>query len=279
MHLLARRSLSLAALCGATFAASACGADGPFGDLDSWNPLQQQALEADALEARVVGTYASQAVTTQKVATGLPIFDTINISGGAYSTVTIAREGDAFTYTETPCAIQFWGLPPGGAASIAPAAIQDAGTLTTSVTFSGDDELSFQTGEIVAVVGADLADPARDPLPTSPTDATVTNPDGHAPGVELNVSAKALFVTLLDGSVSFVQRNTYAVAGTTSDDGFTGALTVDTETSILSATDGRLRSVPDQDNDADPAGNTVTIRKTDALLTCQELIAQSGDLF
>jgi hypothetical protein len=275
------RSLSVATL--ATVATlSACGLEDGF-DVDgssTSSALEQQGpvqAVADDIEDQVVGNYASLSRTLTSASAELPLVGrkTFDIKSTAYSSVTITRDGDGFVYSEQPCRLELSGVPV-VSLSLLDEAVQSTGTLTAPIRFFSDDgALRYETDEMLAIVGATLDDPNLDALPTSPTDARVTDADGDGnPGVTL--SASALFIS---ESAFLVQRDRHAISGTVTDGKLSGLLAHTGEQSVLEASSKLLESLPDTEPSTDVARANATLLRTSTALSCEQLLDQSDDLF
>ena len=100
---------------------------------------------------------------------------------------------------------------------------------------SKEGTLFFHQPRETIVIGADLDDLEREPLPADPADARVVDQDADGqPGVTVTVRG------FVSGDVFVTQRNSSEFWGERNETGFTGALRFATEQNILGATSSRL---------------------------------------
>ena len=126
------------------------------------------------------------------------------------------------------------------------------------------------------VLGADLEDPDRDPLPTDAEDPRITDPDGDGnPGISVSVDG------LVSGQVYLVQRLVRGLRGVAEADGrISGSVTGAGDQAVIGASNAILRSfTPTFEHNPDPKRNTFVWVPVPAGATCESVVAARGDLF
>ena len=226
---------------------------------------------AHPLAHLVEGTYAIKMVIPKLQ--NLPVIGETESAVLSYSLGTIKQQGHSFTITEQPChyvastneLIQV-SIPDRIPAAITPT--------VTPITFQGEgDNISYDRAESVVVVGANLADPANDPLPTSPDDDRVVDHEGDGkPG------ATAMISGMISGELYYVQRQHYAYSGTRAADGTLSGLLLDrSQQNTIDATEDMLKS--DTSSTPIPERTTATLLPLTGDYTCSQLIYELPTLF
>jgi len=134
-----------------------------------------------------------------------------------------------------------------------------------------DGTIAWREPRVWDVRGADLEEPASDPLPTSPEDVTVIDldQDGH-PGVTVRVSG------ILDGEIYVTQRQWTELEGRIdSPDRVAGALAWGDEQTVLGADNAILQGFEAASEPVD--GRFVLVRVEG--LGCDAIVAARDDLF
>jgi hypothetical protein len=130
----------------------------------------------------------------------------------------------------------------------------------------------------VEVVGAHLADPANDVLPTAATDPRVFDQDGDGnPGVTIKISG------IVSGDLYVVQRQKSDLLGiATSADRVEGHYGFTSEQVILGSTNTLLQSAASGQQaivDPDASASTFTMVRVSAGATCADIVACAATLF
>ena len=122
------------------------------------------------------------------------------------------------------------------------------------------------------VRGAELDDPANDPLPTYRSDPRLVDLDGDGhPGITL----PAEILGLLSGETYAVQRFRYRLYGSFIDDRLVvGLLDWTTEQRILDASDALMMMPFEEHNDPDPKAHRFAMLRVDPYWTCDEIRTQ-----
>jgi hypothetical protein len=134
-------------------------------------------------------------------------------------------------------------------------------------------------GRVVELLGARLRDEVRGALPTSDDDPAVVDQDadGH-PGVTVEVSARALFVTV-EGKVYLTQRTITQETGTLqSADLIRGKIDWSFEQKVLGS-DSRILSSVSPSTTVLPEQSEFTMRKLGDGDTCASMLRQYDRLF
>lgn len=140
----------------------------------------------------------------------------------------------------------------------------------------GEKPRSVQLEEHVMVLGAELDDPASDPLPTSDDDTRVTDPDGDGkPGVTVSVDG------FVSGQVYLVQRLSRGLLGTVDEDGrIAGTVIGSGDQVVIGASSGILKTfTPRFEYNPDPKRNTFVWVPVADDYTCERVIADRETLF
>ena len=128
----------------------------------------------------------------------------------------------------------------------------------------------------VMVVGADLVDPADEPLPTDADDPRVTDPDGDGhPGVSVDVDG------FVSGQVYLVKRLVRGLRGTVGPDGrIEGTVIGAGDQVVVGASNGILKTfTPKFEHNPDPKRNTFVWVPVSDASTCDSVLAERERLF
>ncbi len=124
---------------------------------------------------------------------------------------------------------------------------------------------AFEQLPQVSVVGARLANPATDPLPRNPGDATVFDQDGDGkPGVTVRVSG------LVSGEIYVAQRAVSSLRGIADAQGARGRITFRQEQAILGATRSVLTDPPR--SHPEPSRSRFRLLPVAAGTTCEQAV-------
>jgi len=151
-----------------------------------------------------------------------------------------------------------------------------AWTVPVEIDLAADGPTVVRIPDHVIVLGADLDDPATDPLPEDSDDPRVTDPDGDGnPGVSVEVAG------LVSGEVYLVQRLVRGLRGTPGPDGrMTGEVTGSGEQRVIGASSGILRSfTPQFEHNPDPERNVFVWVPVPDDSTCETVVAARDTLF
>lgn len=197
------------------------------------------------------GLYASRQVMTSSTKPS-PRLGRIRVRTSALVLHRVRREADSIFVSSRFCDVRQDRIGPAGTV-LDSAFVAALPTWESVVSLEGSGPWLFRTSGFVAVVGADLDDPAEDPLPSDPEDPRVTDPDGDGePGVTVRVEG------VVDGGVFIVQRIERALEGTLNPDGrMTGTVIGANQQSKLGASNFILRAftpsfVPDTQAEQNP---------------------------
>ncbi len=182
------------------------------------------------------GLYASRQVMTSRTSPG-PRSRPIPVRTIAIALHDVTRDGDEIVVATRFCAVR--QDPIGRVRTVLDSAFVDALPTWRSLTvIDGTGPWRVRVEEYAAVVGAELADPALDPLPHDPDDPRVTDPDadGH-PGITIRVEG------LVSGEVYIAQRMIRGLEGELTADGrMVGTVTGTNEQQTLGASNFMLRA-------------------------------------
>lgn len=140
----------------------------------------------------------------------------------------------------------------------------------------GSGHGSMRLPDRTIVLGADLEDPERDPLPDDAEDPRVTDPDGDGnPGVTVEVDG------LVSGQVYLVQRLVRGLRGNVEPGGrITGTVTGGGDQAVIGASNVILKTfTPTFEHNPDPKRNTFVWVPVPADATCESIVAESDALF
>jgi hypothetical protein len=246
-----------------------------------------QFVDENGPQFDLTGTFAELAIARVKMSANTLVPNPQCAAAPSLLKISVLQDGDRVTMTHTPCHVTLPAVTTvaGTVTTDTPPAFLSALPTVTDVTLLGSRLLgaTLMPPEGLVVVGAELANPRTDPLPTSPDDARVRDDDGDgAPGVTVFSS--------LAGEQHATYRNRGQLIGRIQssnriDGSIPGELVAVTETSVLGAgngflpvttplpgvfqlvrVDGRLGSV-DVDTDGD------------GTITCSEILDASSSLF
>ena len=228
----------------------------------------------DALADRLMGQYAMRAVVSSLA--NAPMIGQLTLTSRAYGLATIERDGQGLRLLEQGCHVDMESsntivnmqLPDAIAQSMPP-------NPTPLRAWEEGAVVKFNRPESVLVVGANLADPIHDALPTDQTDPRVIDQDGDGkPGVTI------LFSGFVSGQLYAVQRQRASYDGTISaNDTFTGTNTDRSEQSVLGASNPLLEQPLDQTPNPDSSLSTILLVKVSGSYDCSKLMADKDTLF
>lgn len=135
---------------------------------------------------------------------------------------------------------------------------------------------SVELDEHVIVLGATLADPLRDPLPTETDDPRIVDVDRDGqPGFSVQVEG------MIDGQVYMVQRLVRGLKGALVGGGrITGTVTVAGEQEVVGASNQILKAfTPRFHPDPDPSRSTFVWVPVPRGATCEAVVAAASNLF
>ncbi len=232
-------------------------------DMGGGHPTEET-TNVHPLAHLVEGTYAVKMVIPKLQ--NLPVIGETESSITSYSLATIKQEGEGFMITEQPChyvastneLIQVT-IPDRIPAAITPT--------ETPITFAGEgDNITYERAESVVIVGANLADPVNDELPTTPDDDRVIDHEGDG-----NPGATATIGGMISGELYYVQRQRYSYSGTRAVDGTLSGMLHDNSTqNTIDATEDMLKS--DTSSTPVPERTTAMLLPLTGDYTCSQLI-------
>jgi hypothetical protein len=248
----------------AAFALAGCGGETPSSSL---------AASADELTG---GVWAKQMIMASE-SSAVGIRSTSKIE--RLILVKMTRSGDQLETTEELCDIRTTAS--GGAGLSFPDAFKRllSPRQTSYRLQAGAAGAQLIGGKVVEVLGARLRDAAGDALPASDDDPAVfdQDADGH-PGVTVEVSARALFVTV-EGKVYLTQRTITQETGTLqSADLIRGKIDWSFEQKVLGS-DSRILSSVSPSTTVLPEQSVFTMRKLRDGDTCASMLRQYDRLF
>jgi hypothetical protein len=195
----------------------------------------------------------------------------------AWKQVDLVRDGVDIRWTETVCAMEstevFGTLTvyPDALVHSMPAAERSA-TLSDTVTGA-----TFTMASHVTLLGADLVDPATDPMPDEASDPEQWDQDGDGnPGVTVVVEQSLLG----EGEVYVAQRTFTAYDGVLiSAERMEGYVDSDNEQVILDASAWWLELDTNSQDDPEPSHSYFVLQQVDAGTDCDGILAQRDTLF
>jgi len=220
------------------------------------------------------GMYASRQIMTSSTKPG-PRLGRIRVRTVALALHRVRREADAVMASTKFCDVRQDRIGPAGTV-LDSAFVAALPEWEFVVTIEGSGPWSVRTDDFVAVVGAELEDPAADPLPTDPDDARVTDPDGDGePGVTVRVEG------VVSGGVYVVQRIERALEGTLTADGrMTGTVIGSNQQAKLGASNFILRAfTPTFIADTEPEHNPFSWAPVGPDADCAGVVAAEVPLF
>ncbi|MCX6106299.1 MAG: hypothetical protein NTY08_10770 [Proteobacteria bacterium] len=169
----------------------------------------------------------------------------------------------------------------GGATLVFPEAFKRSLPIrTASYQISNDAQgVALAGTQAVEVLGAKLADDSKDQIPTSADDPSVIDQDGDGqPGVTVDISAKAAFVTI-KGKVYLVQRTiTQETGRLESADLIRGNIKWSTDQKIIGSDSKILGAVQPTITEL-PEQSVFTMRKVSDTDTCASILSHKDQLF
>jgi hypothetical protein len=239
---------------------------------DSATPARTQ-LAADTVPLPD-GMYASRQIMTASTRPG-PRLGRIRVRTVALAIHRVRREADTVRVSTKFCDVRQDRIGPAGTV-LDSAFIASLPEWESAVTIEGEGPWSVRTGDYVAVVGAELEDPAADPLPTDPDDSRVTDPDGDGqPGVTVRIEG------VVSGGVYVVQRIERALEGTLTSDGrMTGTVIGSNQQAKLGASNFILRAfTPTFIADTEPEHNPFSWAPVSPDADCARVVEAEAALF
>ena len=239
---------------------------------DSATPARTQ-LAADTVPLPD-GMYASRQIMTASTRPG-PRLGRIRVRTVALAIHRVWREADTVRVSTKFCDVRQDRIGPAGTV-LDSAFIASLPEWESAVTIEGEGPWSVRTGDYVAVVGAELEDPAADPLPTDPDDSRVTDPDGDGqPGLTVRIEG------VVSGGVYVVQRIERALEGTLTSDGrMTGTVIGSNQQAKLGASNFILRAfTPTFIADTEPEHNPFSWAPVSPDADCARVVEAEAALF
>lgn len=187
------------------------------------------------------------------------------------------RDGTEIAWTEELCSIESTEVF--NTTTAYPQSFLDAvpapprsGTLSEAVTGA-----TFSTPAMVDVIGADLADPAHDPLPTDPEDPTVEDSDGDGnPGATVVVTHSALGA----GDLYIAQRGTFTYEGVVlNGDRIEGYIAYDPDQTVLGAGTWWLEQSSEPLPDEELKHSYFVFQAIGEGVDCESLLASRDEVF
>lgn len=260
----------------AVFALAACQEDDANPARTGTDPVEQRQDDpglTERIAPLVQGHYAvlSDVVTDQD----LPFFGRKQITSRTLGLGEIQREGAGFVFVETSCRVETSGVEE--VRTVIPDAVPRSLPAQRSqlVFTERDDVLSWERPESLFVVGAELADPQRDRLPTESTDDRLRDPDRDGnPGVTVRIEGVA------QGDIYVVERRRVAYRGTMLGAGQLQGLVLDrSERSVVGASVEILRApIPTMPHEEGRA-NHIRLQRIDGPRDCDRLVTENGPLY
>jgi len=220
------------------------------------------------------GMYASRQIMTSSTKPG-PRLGRIRVRTVALAIHRVRREADTVRASTRFCDVRQDRIGPAGTV-LDSAFVASLPEWESVVTIEGNGPWRVRTDEYVAIVGAELEDPAGDPLPTDPDDSRVTDPDGDGePGVTVRVEG------VVSGGVYVVQRIERSLEGTLTADGrMTGTVIGSNQQAKLGASNFILRAfTPTFIADTEPEHNPFSWVPVGPDADCAQVVAEEVPLF
>lgn len=220
------------------------------------------------------GLYASRQVMTSRTRPG-PRSRPIPVRTIALAIHDVRREGSEVTAGTRFCAVRQDQI--GRVRTVLDSAFVSALPVWRSpVSIDGNGPWFVRLPEYAAVVGADLEDPAADPLPGDADDSRITDPDGDGnPGITVHVEG------LVSGEVYVVQRMVRGLEGELRQDGrMAGTVLGTNEQQTLGASNLVLRAfTPTFVADPAPDRNTFDWAPIASGRGCDDIVMTEDELF
>lgn len=221
------------------------------------------------------GTWA-QLVSTTAVSR-VPVVGVVTTRTRVYSLATLEEDEQGLRMTTTNCWVRMDGDIDEVRPIVPSAMVEAMGPKTRRGRWSSDaGTITVRFPAAVDVLGARLAHPRRDPLPTDIHAPTVFDEDGDGfPGVTVRM------IGLIDGDLRVVQRTVNALDGvmTADADTITGRVTWRSEQNVLEATSAFLRASPSSRPHPDPDRSRFVMKRVPASLDCDGLLKDHARLF
>jgi len=220
------------------------------------------------------GSYASRQVMTSRTSPG-PRSRPIPVRTIALALHDISRTGDEVHVETRFCAVR--QDPIGRVRTVLDSTFVGAlPTWRSLAIVDGEGPWRVRVEEHAAVVGAELTDPAMDPLPRDSDDPRVTDPDGDGhPGITIRVEG------LVSGEIYLVQRMVRGLDGELTADGrMTGHVVGTNEQQTLGASNFMLRAfTPTFVPDPSPERNWFEWAPVSDRETCADVVAGEERIF
>jgi hypothetical protein len=227
----------------------------------------------DDLANLVIGSYAMQSTTaaTQMV----PILGKMSSTTVELGLVDIARSGTGLSFTERGCHVTVIGSAT--AMTTVPDAIPRSvpPTVSSLELVKNGSQVTWKKPAVAVAVGAHLANPDTDALPTTPDDPRVWDQDGDGnPGVTVMISG------IVSGKIYVVQRQRAIYSGTVSGpQALSGTVSDASDQSIIGSDNSVLKQNISSTPDPDPSKNPIRFAKLTGAYTCDQLVSQASTLF
>lgn len=195
----------------------------------------------------------------------------------SYLLVTWERTGTSVTWDESLCGLSSNEVF-GTTTTYPRAFIDSVPVVTRTATLDAETTgAGFAGGPFVDVIGADLANPETDPLPTSGSASTVVDADGDGnPGVTVEIDQNLLG----SGEVYVAQRLRQTLSGTvTGPDRIEGFVEGTREQVVLGASAGWLETPVEEEADPDPSHSFFILQGAAPETDCAELMASPESYF
>jgi hypothetical protein len=204
--------------------------------------------------------------------TKLPILADVVATTRAVSLGKLTFDGTMLSGTSTLCSLDLdsssnlvkMHLPPAFRRALPP-------VRTNARIAKKGDKTTFTQAAQTLVVGAQLARPESERLPSRKDDARISDPDNDGkPGVTVKVSG------IVNGEIYLVQRSTSRLTGYKTSGGFEGRISFTNEQSIL----GASRSVLKRPTNAkpDPSRSRFRLYRARSGTSCAQAMRRAKDL-
>lgn len=217
------------------------------------------------------GTWAKLLMTTS--VSKIPVLGDVESVTRLYVRSKVVQRGDSLNLQNEACWARIEG-PTSRVRTVIPPKMLDAiGPSSRTGTVRGR---VVRIDRAVDVVGAELPQPGRDPLPERPDHPWVIDEDRDGyPGVTVRMMG------LMSGDIRVVQRTWNEMEGTLSRDGarIGGLVKWRTEQSVLDATNRFLDSDPDSRPHPDPQRSRFSMVRVDPDTSCSDIVRQHRRLW
>jgi hypothetical protein len=223
----------------------------------------------------LAGVWAQRTVTTAEVE--LPVLGKTELETEAMTRLVITQDGATLSLREQVCSLDSESPLPMVRTEY-PANFLRAVSghpRTARLEALGDKGWAYREDRRVRVLGALLADPDKDPLPTARNDDRLRDPDrDRRPGVTVRVRG------MVSGELFVVQRSASALAGALVGDArLEGRIAWSSEQTVVGATSELLRSSPPSRPHPDPARSFFVMQRIPAEVGCEAIVERRGSLF